>query len=110
MTFRSIVTFKVKPGYEADFEAAYTEGEFLERAAIIPGFQGGEFLRLAGGGSLYAAIALWDCEASYRDWQAAYGEALPQDKVAAMMETLEPLEPGKVFHILNTTPGNPPEV
>ena len=73
---------------------------------MIPGYLGGEFLRLSSDPSTYAAIALWDQESSYRDWQAAYGEALPQDKVSELMDTLETMEPGLVFEVLNKTEGN----
>ena len=106
MTVRTLITFRVKPGQEAAFEKAYGEGEMLERAAIVPGFLGGDLMKLNGDGSTYAATALWDNAESYKQWQAAYATALDQDKVSAMMETLETFEPGQVYEVLRTAPTN----
>ena len=56
---RSIATFQARPGHGAAFEAAYREGQFLERAVTNPGFIGGELLRVADDPDRFIAIAEW---------------------------------------------------
>ena len=107
MTYRSFVRFAVKKGHEAAFEKSYRDGEMLERAAIIPGFLGGEFLRLTEDSCVYGATALWDSEASYRQWQAAYATALPQDKVADMIDAIEDMAASDVFEVVTAVSAAP---
>jgi heme-degrading monooxygenase HmoA len=87
MPVRSIATFQAKPGRGADFEAAYREGRFLERAVTNPGFIRGELLRVIDDPDRFVAIAEWVDADAYAAWQAAY-DRLPAEPTAAMFDAL----------------------
>lgn len=88
MPIRSITTFQARPGHGTAFEAAYREGQFLERAVTNPGFIGGELLRVANDPDRFIAIAEWVDADAYAAWQAAY-DTLPAGPTAAMFEALD---------------------
>jgi heme-degrading monooxygenase HmoA len=98
---RSFITFHVKEDMIEKFKQVYTEGEFLERAEIIPGFLEGEFLCLDEASGTFAATALWDSDASYRDWQDAYTTAIPREYSRALMACLTKFEAGQTYRVVN---------
>ena len=87
MSVRSVATFSVKPGHADAFEAAYREGQFLERAVTNPGFIRGELIRPSGDTDHFIVVAEWATEADYAAWQANYDQ-LPAGPTTAMMATL----------------------
>lgn len=88
MAVRSVATFRVKPGAADRFEAAYREGQFLERAVTNPGFIRGELIRPDGDPDQFIVVAEWETEADYRAWQANYDQ-LPAGPTAAMFDALD---------------------
>ena len=100
MTFRSIIRFRVKPGMEADFEAAFLKAGMLERPARIDGFVSAELVRSVAGPVEYYVIGEWRTEQAYVDWQTISRDGADPDAIAAMQSTLVDHAPGRLFEPL----------
>ena len=94
MPVRSLITFDVKSGQNAEFERVYVEGEIMERARAVPGFQGGDLICLDPEAGRYAATALWDSAESYARWQEIGWKKIPEEWRTALLSVLTTLEPG----------------
>ena len=106
MAVRSFIRFHVKEDMIEKFKQVYTDGKFLERAEVIPGFLEGEFLCLDEAAGEFAATALWDSADSYRDWQDAYATEIPKAYSQALMACLVKFEAGQTYRVLNRHGGN----
>lgn len=101
MTVRSFIEFDVVEGMNDEFERIYREGEFMERARVVSGFLGGDFLCLDRAAGRYAATALWDSFESYRQWQEIGPAETPPEWRKALLSAVEKFEPGVAWEVLH---------
>jgi heme-degrading monooxygenase HmoA len=102
MIYRSVLRFHVREGKSAEFEAAYGAGEFLTRAADVPGFIRADLLKEDGQADEYVAMAEWEHKEAYLEWQERIPKVVPQEVLVALLETLTEPEPGRVYAVLET--------
>ncbi|MEM7413120.1 MAG: hypothetical protein AAF430_23015 [Myxococcota bacterium] len=101
MAVRSFIRFEAKPGKGAELERIYLEGKFLERARVLPGFLGGDFVCLDRSTGHYAATALWDSEVSYQRWQEIGPAETPKEWRDALLRVVTKFEPGVAWDVLH---------
>lgn len=101
MPVRSLIEFKVQPGAEEAFQAAYLQYGFLDRARIRPGFLSGEFLRKEGSTSTFWATALWQNAAVYKAWQNAYLDVFSPEEIQSLGQYLDSPPQGFVTEIVS---------
>jgi heme-degrading monooxygenase HmoA len=97
MNYRSIIRFRVKPGQEARFEAAFRQAGMLTRPKAIAGFVRADLVRSVGEPVEYYVLGEWQSQQSYADWQAVSGPGADPEALAAMRETLVDHAPGRLF-------------
>jgi heme-degrading monooxygenase HmoA len=96
---RSVIRFEVKPGREADFEAAFAASGMLTRPSAVDGFMEAELLRAVDRPSEYVVIGSWASVSAYRDWQAISAAGAPREALARLVDTLIDPRPGLVFAV-----------
>ncbi|WP_374579620.1 antibiotic biosynthesis monooxygenase [Phenylobacterium sp.] len=99
---RSVIRFRVKPGREADFEAAFGQTGMLTRPRAIDGFLGAELVAAESGGE-YLVIGAWRDAEAYRAWQAVSAADAPREAMRALLDTLADPRPGAVYRIVSTS-------
>ena len=97
---RSVIRFQVKPGREAEFEAAFAETGMLSRPRRIEGFLGAELVKDLGGAGEYLVIGLWSGAESYRAWQAASTAQAPREAMGRLLDTLVDPRPGRLYGLV----------
>ncbi len=102
MIYRSVLTFHVQEGKAAEFEAAYGAGEFLTRAADVPGFIRADLLREEDDAHAYVAMAEWENKEAYLEWQARIPNVVPEDAIIRLLNTLAKPDPSRVYAVLDT--------
>lgn len=100
MSYTSIIRFRVKPGLEATFEAAFTKAGMLTRPRAIDGFIRAELVRSVGDPVEYYVIGEWQTQQSYAAWQAISGPEADPEALTAMRETLVEHAPGRLFEVV----------
>lgn len=86
--FIAMNRFRVRPGRDADFEAAWRERE--SHLAAVPGFQ--RFYLLKGEGGTYVSHSTWESEAAFAAWteseafRKAHSRRLPEGVLAGPPE------------------------
>ena len=101
MPVRSFIEFQVAEGRSAEFERVYREGGFLERARIVPGFLGGDFVCVDREAGRYTTTALWDSFASYAHWQEIGPRETPRKWRKALLEVVTKFEPGIAGEVID---------
>jgi heme-degrading monooxygenase HmoA len=80
--------FRVRPGHEAEFEAAYgDDGAWVRFLRSGPGFLGSELLR--GSDGTYLTIDRWDSRASMRAFHDANARRYAELDAAGEAMTIE---------------------
>lgn len=102
MIYRSVLTFHVQEGKAAEFEAAYGAGEFLTRAADVPGFVRADLLRQEDDAHAYVAMAEWESKEAYLEWQARIPNVVPEDAIIRLLNVLTKPDPSRVYALLDT--------
>lgn len=102
MAFRSVLTFQVKEGQSAEFEAAYNEGLFLVRAGDVPGFLRADFMKHSEAPLRYIATADWENAEAFQEWQVRIPKVVPQDILMRLFGLLDDPKGGELFEILDT--------
>ncbi|WOF74719.1 antibiotic biosynthesis monooxygenase [Parvibaculaceae bacterium PLY_AMNH_Bact1] len=102
MIYRSILRFHVRAGKAVEFEAAYDAGEFLTRAADVPGFIRADLLRQDADDHEYVAMAEWENKEAYLEWQDRIPKIVPAEVLARISAVLDPLEAGNVYAVLQS--------
>jgi len=97
MTFRSVIRFRVKPGAERAFEAAFQRAGMLTRPAAIDGFIEAELVRSLEDPTDYFVIGRWRTEQAYADWQAVSRDTEDADALAAFLDAQVDPSPGKLY-------------
>jgi heme-degrading monooxygenase HmoA len=97
MRFRSMIQFHVKPGMEAQFEAAFLKAGMLVRPKQVEGFISAELVRSIGEAGEYLVIGEWQSEQAYTDWQAAVSDAIDPQAVTDLYATVTDPVPGRLF-------------
>lgn len=97
MRFRSLIRFRVKAGRGPDFEAAFERAGMLTRPRAIPGFGRAELIRSLDDPCDYAVVGEWQSEEAYRQWQSVSAAEANRDALAALGDTLEASQPGRLF-------------
>ena len=101
MKVRSFIPFEVEPGRQDAFERIYQEGEFMERARVVPGFLGGDFVCLDREAGRYAATALWASAQDYARWQEIGPRDTPKKWRKALLEVVTRFEPGVAWEVIS---------
>jgi heme-degrading monooxygenase HmoA len=97
---RSMIRFQVKPGREAEFEAAFRRAGMLTLPRQAPGFVSEELCRSLEEASVYVVVARWTSEAAYRAWQQRSRDDTSAE-TAALLDTVIDLVPGIAYEILD---------
>ena len=97
MSFRSLIRFNVKPGKEAEFEAAFDKAGMLRRPKRIAGFIDAELVRSIGDPVEYFVVGRWESEQAYADWQTVSQAEAPPDALATLSDVLTDRMPGRLF-------------
>jgi len=97
---RSVIRFTVKPGREADFEAAFVACGMLSRPRAIQGFVEAELVRGLENRGEYLVIGRWADEAAYAAWQARSLEGVTAAQRRALLETLVDPRPGAAYALV----------
>lgn len=95
MTYTSLITFRVAPGRNADFEAAFERTGMLTRPEAVAGFQGAALHRSLDDPDTYIVLGCWDSPAAYRRWQARSGDDAPG--LPDLLDSLITLTAGQLF-------------
>ena len=82
--FTSLVWFKITPGTNAEFEAAFTEAGMLTRPSAIDGYLGAHLHRSLMHADEYYVLGRWTSEESYAAWQAVASKDAPVDAIRRM--------------------------
>lgn len=106
MIYRSVLKFHVRDGMAEEFEAAYSAGQFLTRAADVPGFIRADLLREDEQTHEYVAMAEWNSKEAYLEWQVRIPKVVPNDVLTRLLNTLDEPEPGRVYAVLETALAN----
>ena len=96
---RSVIRFTVKPGREAEFEAAFAACGMLTRPRAIEGFVEAELVRGLENPGEYLVIGRWADAAAYGAWQARSMEAVTAQQRQALLETLVDPRPGAAYAV-----------
>lgn len=97
MAYRSIIRFRVKPGMDKAFEAAFAQCGMLARPSAIDGFVMAELVRSVSEPVEYFVLGEWTTQQAYADWQAISHIGADPVAVAALNETLIEFTPGRLF-------------
>lgn len=97
---RSVIRFTVKPGREADFEAAFAACGMLTRPRAIEGFVEAELVRGLENRGEYLVIGRWADQAAYAAWQARSLEGVTAQQRQALLETLVNPRPGGAYEVV----------
>lgn len=95
--YKSIITFDVRSGMEAEFEAAFHAAGMLTRPTAIPGFQGAELVRAIDDPARYAVLGQWETRESYAQWQAVAQSGAPRDALQKLAACLLNPQPGRLY-------------
>lgn len=85
---RSIVWFKVHPGMNDEFVAAFLAAGMLERPRAVGGYRGAALHRSLMCDDEYFVLGEWDSEESYAQWQAIASAGAPRDALRRMRACL----------------------
>ena len=96
---RSVIRFTVKPGQEAEFEAAFAACGMLTRPRAIEGFVEAELVRGLENPAEYLVIGRWADQAAYAAWQACSMEGVTGQQRQALLETLVDPRPGAAYAV-----------
>lgn len=96
-TYTSIIEFRVHPGREDDFIAAFADCGMLERPRALPDFVSGELLRQADDPACFVVIATWRTPAAYADWGRLSREGVDARSLGALAACLVDMKPGRLF-------------
>lgn len=97
---RSVIRFTVKPGREADFEAAFAACGMLTRPRAVAGFIEAELVRSITAPGEYLVIGRWAGHAAYEAWQARSLEGVSPELGRALLETLVDPKPGAAYAVV----------
>lgn len=97
---RSLIRFTVKPGREADFEAAFAACGMLTRPRAIAGFVEAELVRGLEDPAEYLVIGRWADQAAYAAWQARSLEGVTAAQRQALLDTLLDPLPGAAYAVV----------
>lgn len=109
MPFRSLIEFKVQPGAQSAFAAAYLDNGFLRRAQSAPGFVNGEFLQPDADGTSFWATVLWRTQADYAAWQRAYLTVFSASEIQAIGQYLVEAPVGIALAVMSEVEGEQDE-
>ncbi len=104
MPVRSFIEFHIRGGAEAEFERAYLDGGFLDKAIHAHGFLGGEFLKKSDVPPVYAASALWHAEEDYTAWQRGYGAVFSAEALERLAHCFLKPPQGVALRVLSRAP------
>lgn len=102
MGYTSLITFRVSPGRNADFEAAFERTGMLTRPRSMIGFLHAELHRSLDEPDTYIVIGQWATSDSYREWQARSLNETPG--LSDLIDTLHDAQPGRLFHAIASSP------
>lgn len=92
----------MQAGKASEFEAAYDAGEFLTRAADVPGFIRADLLRHDSDDHEYVAMAEWETKEAYLEWRDRIPKIVPGEVLERLISVLDPPESGNVFAVLQS--------
>jgi heme-degrading monooxygenase HmoA len=95
--FHSVIRFQVKPGREADFEAAFRDAGMLTRPRAVPGYLGADLVRSADATGEYLVLGRWTSAEAYAAWQAIAAQDAPREALRRLVDTLVDPAPGRGF-------------
>lgn len=98
MSYTSLITFRVAPGRNADFERAFERAGMLTRPEAVDGFRDAALHRSLDDPDTYIVIGHWDSPDAYRTWQARSGDDTPG--LRELLDALVELQPGQLFGIV----------
>lgn len=97
MIYTSIIGFRVHPGREADFAAAFEACGMLIRPREIAGFISGQLLQQQDDATRFTVIALWRTPEAYAEWARRSQVGADEKALRALSDCLADLTPGKLF-------------
>ena len=100
---RTIITLKVTPGREREFEEAFRARGVLALARDVARLRTGELLRPVRAGDPYVVIATWDSAADYEGW----GNSPLRGQVNSAAPISEPVAPADLFEIVDAYRSDP---
>jgi len=103
MPFTSLIQFKVKPGEQTAFEAAFVKTGMLTRPKSVAGFLGAELIQSNTSTLEYCVVGKWETEQSYTDWQAIATATTDVDALSDLIGTLVDPAPGQLFRTVHSS-------
>jgi heme-degrading monooxygenase HmoA len=95
--FHSVIRFQVKPGREADFEAAFRDAGMLTRPRAVSGYLGADLVRATDAPGEYLVLGRWASAEAYAGWQAVSMADAPREALRRLVDTLVDPAPGRGF-------------
>ncbi len=93
----SFIEFRVLPGREADFVAAFADCGMLTRPREIDGFVSAELVRDRQDGARFAVVGAWRTAQAYAAWQAVSQSGAPRPALARLAACLAEAPSGRLF-------------
>jgi heme-degrading monooxygenase HmoA len=106
VSVHSLIRFVVKPGREAEFEAALEAAGMLTRPAAVEGFIGADLLRGEGAPTEYYVIGRWRSPEAYARWQEISVAGAGGDPATALFDSLHDVAPGRLLTAVATSPAH----
>ena len=100
MPFTSVINFQVKPGMEAQFEAAFARCGMLERPKAVEGFIKADLIRSVDDPPAYFVVGEWETEQAYADWQSRSREGADPAALAGLEAAIEAFRPGRLYRTI----------
>lgn len=93
----SFIEFRILPGREADFRAAFAECGMLTRPRAIDGFISADLIRDRQDGTRFAVVGTWRTAEAYAAWQAVSQSGAPPSALARLAACLAEAPVGRLF-------------
>jgi heme-degrading monooxygenase HmoA len=97
---RSIITLRVTPGREREFEETFRARGVLALAREVADLRTGELLRPLKAGDPYVVIATWDSAEAYDRWVRSPARS----EVNSAAPLAAPVAPAALYEIVDTYP------
>ena len=97
MTYKSVITLRIRPGTNEEFEKLFVEAGMLSLPKEIDPSFTGELLKSTVDPATYTVIASWAAEESYAEWQRTSASRADAGKMAALSALLVDPVPGVLF-------------
>lgn len=97
---RSVLQFRVKPGEERAFEAAFRDAGMLVRPRAVSGFERAELVQCVDDPTLYFVIGSWRTAEAYGVWQGRSAADAPREALSRLIGHLIDASPGRMCSVV----------